>query len=289
MAYLVALFAVAQVRPVGLVLPLAVLHILPSSVSVVLSPDPGRSAVLSVGAIIVIVATVVAGGRLIGDRRVMLAEQARHLERTRIAREMHDVLAHRVSIIALHAGGLELAADPDRTQVHAAAGLISHTARLAMQDLRDVLGGLRAGESTTATAVDSAQPSAPLPSLADLPKLVEQSRAAGLPVELQMDIETAPGAQGRDAYRVVQESLTNVHRHAHAAPTSVRVQGGPAGEVVVEVRNDRAPDGRPGPVPGGAGLGMIGLHERISLGGGTLEHGPAPEGCYVVRAALPAR
>lgn len=173
--------------------------------------------------------------------------------------------------------------------MHEAAGLISQTARLAMQDLRDVLGGLRAGEPEPATAVENADPSAPLHSLADVPQLVEQSRAAGLPVELQMDIETAPGAQGRDAYRVVQESLTNVHRHAHAAPTSVRVQSGPAGEVIVEVRNDCVPDGREGPVPAGAGLGMIGLLERVSLGGGTLEHGPGPGGGYVVRAALPAR
>ena len=160
----------------------------------------------------------------------LLAEQARHAERTRIAQEMHDVLGHRISLMALHAGALEVRPDLPPARVAEAAGLIRATARQALEELRAAIGVLRDG------ARDGEAPLTPQPSLGDITRLVQESRQAGLDVALDMQVETpeeAPGALGRDACRIVREALTNASKHAPGTKVAMSVAGrpgqGPAG------------------------------------------------------------
>ena len=217
--------------------------------------------------------------------REMLAEQARQSERVRIAREMHDVLGHRVSLIALHAGGLEVKPGLP-AEVAQTAEVIRATARQALVELRQVIGILRDNaESSPGAAPDV--PPAPLPTLADIPRLVEDSRRAGARVTLDMSVAsdaTAPGPLGRDAYRIVQEGLTNVHKHVVGVPATVTVQGGPGAGLRVSVSNPLPHAGVAQHRAGGSGL--IGLAERVALAGGTLEHGPTEDGRFVVDAVL---
>jgi signal transduction histidine kinase len=129
----------------------------------------------------------------------------------------------------------------------------------------------------------------PQPTLADLPDLAEQSRAGG-PVELRDELHGAdpPDWLGRQAYRIVQESLTNARKHAAGAAVTVGLAGRPGEQLVIEVVNERARPREGAEVPvRGAGLGLVGLAERAGATGGTLEHGPRPGGGYVVRACLP--
>jgi signal transduction histidine kinase len=212
------------------------------------------------------------------------ARQARQAERARIATEMHDVLGHRVSLMALHAGGLQVRPDLPPEQVGETAGLIWSTAREALEELRGIVGVLRDGDGDPPVA-----PSAPQPSLRDIAPLVEESRRAGMNVRLDMQVdvpETAPGALGRDAYRVVREALTNVGKHARGTAVTVSVSGHPGAGLLVTIRN-RLPIGQSAgePLPG-AGVGLAGLAERVTLSGGTLTHGPDPDGDFVVNAAL---
>jgi signal transduction histidine kinase len=213
----------------------------------------------------------------------LLADQARQAERTRIAQEMHDVLAHRVSLIALHAGGLEVRHDLAPDEVRETAGLIRSTARQALEELRAIIGVLRDG-GTSGQA-----PHAPQPSLPDIAQLVEESRRAGMNVELDMQVEApegAPAALGRDTYRIVREALTNVSKHGRGTAATVSVSGRPGQGLHITIRN-RLPLHRPAEVPlPGAGLGLVGLAERVTLSGGTLSHGPSPDGDFVVDAAL---
>jgi signal transduction histidine kinase len=206
------------------------------------------------------------------------AEQARLAERARIAREMHDVLAHKVSLIAMHAGALEVQRAPDPEQVARTAGLIRTTAREAMEDLREVLGVLRAD------AVDGAD-LAPPPRRDDIARVVDASRAAGVQAELRMDVDELPDALARTAHRVVQEGLTNVHKHARGAATVVTVAGRPCAGLHVEVVNCR-PVGVAALLPG-SGAGLSGLAERVGLLGGTLESGPSADGGWRLAAWLP--
>ncbi len=220
-----------------------------------------------------------------GEQR-LLAEQARAAERARIAREMHDVVAHRVSLVALHAGALSMRPDLPPDEIARTAELIRTTARDALEELRGVVGVLRGPDSEPA-------PQAPQPTLADIPRLVEDSRKAGVRVDLTVDVPRAadaPGPLGRDAYRIVQETLTNVHKHARGAATVVSVTGGPGEGLRVVVRNRLpAAAGRstfPGsPLPG-AGAGLLGLTERVDLSGGTLRHGRTSDGDFEVAADL---
>jgi len=211
------------------------------------------------------------------------ARDARSSERARIAREMHDVLAHRVSLIALHAGGLQLRPDLPPPDVERTAGLIRETARQALEELRGVIGVLRDDNGP-----DRA-PQAPQPTLRDIARLVEDSRSAGANVDLDIRVEqldTAPGALGRDAYRIVQEALTNVHKHARGTATAVSVTGSPGHGLRVTVSNRLPLSGDPGPSLPGAGMGLVGLSERVTLAGGTLSHGVNANGQFVVAAEL---
>ena len=214
----------------------------------------------------------------------LLARQARQAERARIAGEMHDVLGHRVSLMALHAGGLQVRPDLPPEQVRDTAGLIWSTAREALEELRGIIGVLRESDGALAGV-----PSAPQPSLRDIAPLVEESRRAGMNVRLDMQVEepdTAPGALGRDACRIVREALTNVSKHARGTAVTVSVSGRAGSGLLVTIRN-RLPIGQPAgePLPG-AGLGLVGLAERVSLSGGTFTHGRSPDGDFVVNAAL---
>jgi signal transduction histidine kinase len=208
----------------------------------------------------------------------LLADQARQAERARIATEMHDVLAHRVSLIALHAGALEIRPDLPAAEVEQAAGLIRSAARQALTELRDVVGVLRDKENV---------PHAPLPTLKDIEPLVAEYQQAGLNVQLDMQVESpdgAPGPLGRDTYRIVREGLANVSKHAKGTSAQVRVAGRPGDGLRVVVRN-KLPVYRAPELPG-AGLGLVGLAERVELSGGTLTHGPDHTGDFVLTAAL---
>ncbi|MEU8044312.1 histidine kinase [Micromonospora echinofusca] len=210
--------------------------------------------------------------------------QARHLERTRIAREMHDVLAHRISLLSLHAGALEFRPDAPPEEVARAAGVIRGSAHAALQDLREVIGVLRA---ETVTAED---PERPQPTLGDLPALVEESRAAGVRVGVR-DVVTAgeqvPAAVGRSVYRIVQEGLTNARKHAVGAAVTVDVAGAPGDGLTVEVRNRWPVGGVADPAIPGAGTGLVGIAERVSLAGGRLEYGRDDSGDFRLAAWLP--
>ncbi|MGW0506911.1 sensor histidine kinase [Micromonospora sp. NPDC003241] len=209
--------------------------------------------------------------------------QAQQLERTRIAREMHDVLAHRISLLSLHAGALEFRPDATAEEVSRAAGVIRGSAHAALQDLREVIGVLRADTSLTA------EPERPQPTLDDLPALVAESRAAGTRVDLRdrvSDPEQLPAGLGRSVYRIVQEGLTNARKHAAGAAVTVGLSGGPGDGLAVEIRN-RWPVGEVVPAIPGTGTGLVGVAERVTLAGGRLEHGRDDSGDFRLAAWLP--
>jgi signal transduction histidine kinase len=203
--------------------------------------------------------------------RELRAEQARSAERARIAREMHDVLAHRLSLLVLHAGVLRdqalagtITADPERLTDR--LELLRTTAARSLDDLRDVLGALRADQP----------PDSPAPALRDLTELAAEAAQAGQQVELAVtgEPESIPTTHRLAVYRLVQEALTNARKHARTAPVTVRVRyGAPA--TTVDVHNG---PGRPGEAttggPRGAGYGLVGLAERVGSLGGRLDAGP---------------
>jgi signal transduction histidine kinase len=222
--------------------------------------------------------------RLEAEQRAR-AEQAREAERRRIAREMHDVLAHRLSLLSVHAGALEFHADAPPGEVAEAAGVIRASAHAALQELRAVIGVLREGG-------DGAAPEPPQPTLGQIPALVDECRAAGMRVHCTIGVPDAaalPAGLGRTAYRIVQEGLTNARKHAPAAAVEVEIAGAPGGPLTVEVVSRRpvaAGVGARSAVPG-AGSGLIGLSERVALAGGELVHGARADGDHVLRAELP--
>jgi signal transduction histidine kinase len=208
------------------------------------------------------------------------AERARAQERSRIARELHDVVAHRVGLMVLHAGALEVSlADPAAARQ---AALVRETGREALRELRDLLGVLR--EGSDGVLLD------PQPTLADLERLVQQSRDLGMEVSVAVDgpRRQLPATVERAAYRLVQEALTNVHKHAANATTEVGVCYRP-GRLEVAVRNARPADGpHPGLDLAGGGHGLVGLRERVTLLGGSFQAGPRLDGGFEVRASIPA-
>ncbi|MER7752120.1 histidine kinase [Kitasatospora sp. NPDC097643] len=248
--------------------------------------------------------------------RELRVEQTRAAERARIAREMHDVLAHRLSLLVLHAGVLRdqaragtVAADPDRLTHR--LELLRTTAARSLDDLRDVLGALRAdppphstdaggagglaGAASVARVAGAAGPPVPdgttrvpAPALRDLTELVGEATQAGQRVELALvgDPETVPTTHRLAVHRLVQEALTNARKYAHAAPVTVRVSyGTPA--TTVEVRNGPGEAALNGPGSGG-GYGLVGLTERVGALGGHLDAGPDGGGGFRLSARLPA-
>ncbi len=228
-----------------------------------------------------LVASLHERARRLEAEQLLRVEQARDAERRRIAREMHDVLAHRLSLLSLHAGALEFRRDASPEEVAEAAGVIRASGQAALEELRAVIGVLREKD-------DGAMLEAPQPALAQIPALLDESRAAGMDVrweERRAATDAVPSAVGRAAFRVLQEALTNARKHARGAPVDVSLDRGPP--MVLEVVSGRASelvdDGR---LPG-AGLGLVGLAERVALADGSLEHGEDPAGRFVVRATLP--
>jgi len=255
---------------------------------------------------IVGIALLVVIGIAIGQRRALLLslreraallerdqqlreDRAREQERAHIAREMHDVLGHRLSLVALHAGALEYRGPgltPDETA--AAAGVVRAEAHSALTDLRDVLGVLRDPAATGGDEVTGTAP--PQPTLVDLPALLDQARAGGATVRARVDADGAavPTAVGRHAYRIVQESLTNARRHAPGQPVDVVVETVPGPGVRVVVSNPLTDGPAPADASGHtAGHGLRGLAERARLVGGSFRAGSDDGRLHVVEAVLP--
>ncbi|WP_409186050.1 sensor histidine kinase [Amycolatopsis sp. VS8301801F10] len=208
--------------------------------------------------------------------RDLLGERAVAAERRRIAREMHDVVAHRVSIVALQAGALSVRAKDDETA--RLAEVIRESSSAALNELRDILRVLRD---------DGPDPgSLPDPTLGGVRRLADDLAAAGAQVRASLPdpMPDVPDPVGRAAYRIVQEALTNAAKHAPGTPIDVRLSTSD-NELVVEVANPLA--GSAG-LPG-AGYGVLGMRERATLTGGTLSAGPDGAGSYRVRAAFPLR
>ncbi|MDL4770920.1 MULTISPECIES: sensor histidine kinase [Thermomonosporaceae] len=208
----------------------------------------------------------------------LLAERARGEERTRIAREMHDVVANRVSVMVVHAGALKAIAARDPERAAETAGVIGDMGRQALEELRQVIGVLRQGEE--ALPQDA-------PTLLHVRELIGQSGAAGLRVDLSVRGEDRPmpATVGRTVYRLVQEALTNVHKHAAAADTRIDLRVLPEA-VEVEVTNGASGGAPQHGLPSG-GNGLVGLRERVNGLGGFFEAGPSAEGGYALRARIP--
>jgi signal transduction histidine kinase len=210
-------------------------------------------------------------------------EHIRYAERTRIAREMHDVLAHRISLLSLHAGVLEFRPDAPSEEIARAAGVIRASAHQALEDLRVVIGVLRDGP-------DGQEPQPPQPTLVALPGLLEESRAAGMRIQAEVslpDLAAVPDAIGRHALRIVQEALTNARKHATEAPVELRLDGAPGQGLTIEVRNPTPALATAEPKIPGTGAGLLGLTERATLSGGRLEHGLDDHGQFRLHAWLP--
>ncbi|MFD2339964.1 two-component sensor histidine kinase [Clavibacter tessellarius] len=312
LAALIALVSLAarrrprEIAPVALAWILAIggwelsgLALLPSTSG----EHPLLAAVLVAGVGLVIAVGLYVGGRrellaslrerarLADEEQALRAAQAADHERTRIAREMHDVLAHRLSLVALHAGALEYRDDLDPGEVRRTAGVVRDNARTALTELREVLGVLRDPQGSPAAAP-------PQPTLADLPALLDEARALGVAVRVDVadgtrdDLPRLGVTTSRHAYRIVQECLTNARRHAPGAPVEVAVSGRAGGELRIAVANPLPGDAVDGDVAAApadgapAGHGLTGLAERARAVHGTL--GVARiDGRHVVEAVLP--
>ncbi|MGH3797416.1 MAG: sensor histidine kinase [Pseudonocardiaceae bacterium] len=208
--------------------------------------------------------------------------EARLLERTRIAGEMHDVLAHRLSLLSTYAGALEYHPGAPPDQLAKAATVIRDSAHQALQELREVIGVLRYEPGSVGTGQ-------PQPTLSDVAALIEECRDAGMRVDLQdgtLDAAEVPTSTGRTVYRIVQEGLTNARKHAADQPVRVQLGGVPGGQLTVDISNSlpRCPQA---PTAPGSGTGLIGLIERVVLAEGELQHGPDPNGAWRLTARLP--
>ncbi len=261
-----------------------------------LQPDNGDPWWVELIVNVVVTVGILGWGLYIGSRRELMrtleqradraeaeqelrVSQARSNERARIAREMHDVLAHRISQISMHAGALGFRSDLGAEELRANANVIRDLANDALADLRGVLGVLR-DPGTGELA------SAPQPTFSDLPALVEQAREAGVHVEFADRLpadELVPDVVGRTLYRIVQEGITNAGKHAPGAMVRIEVSGSPDAGIAVVLRNPLGfgPTRTPG-----SGLGLIGLAERAQLRGGSLE-GRRDGEHFVLRGWIP--
>jgi signal transduction histidine kinase len=249
-------------------------------------------------AIVSIIGVTIGWGLYIGSRRELLStlrdradraesqqatrvEQARMAERSRIAREMHDVLAHRISLVSMHAGALTFRPDLSAQEIHNAAEVIQENSHLALTELREVLGILRDGPGDAA-------PELPQPSAVDIPSLIGEARSTGMKIDYENEADLAwlPDSVGRTLFRIIQEGLTNVRKHAPDTLITVRLAGSRDAGLSVDIRNPlqigdarvQAPE---------SGLGLIGLAERTALAGGRLSYTIDPDRAFVLHAWLP--
>jgi signal transduction histidine kinase len=283
-AMLAALFTVAVHRSKGVSSAVFLFSLLAAGAYTVLRPDPQLPPTLVLLLGVATQSAAFGWGLAIQHQRQLVTrartearlrtEQAQMEAREAVAREMHDVLGHRLSLLSVHAGALEYRPDAPAEDVARAARVIRESAHQALQDLREVIGVLRAPVGEL-----------PQPTVADVPELVAESRRAGMDVDLRHDVPGAvPDTVGRTAYRVVQEALTNARKHAPGAAVTVTVAGSAGRGLTVEVDNAAPADVHPAPAPG---QGLTGLAERVGLAGGRLEHGPTDAGGWRVTAWLP--
>ncbi|GAA3447336.1 sensor histidine kinase [Planomonospora venezuelensis] len=244
---------------------------------------------IEIGVIGVLLTAAWAVGAVVRWKRDTTARLVRHLadaavtdERRRIARELHDVIGHSMSLIAVKATVANHVADARPQEVRAALAVIEQTSRSTLTEIHRVLDLLRADD-------DPRQAPLPAPGMADLPELAAHARSAGVEVELTVPRETAlPAAVAMSVYRIVQQALTNVITHVGPTRCSVTVDVD-GREAVIEVVDDGPRHGRP-PRPGHdgrGGHGLIGMRERARMYGGTFDAGPRPEGGFRVSARLP--
>lgn len=295
-ALLIALFTVAVRTPAVATAVVFVGSVLALGVLQTLRPEPTLPWWGVLAFLVAVHVAVVVWGLLVRSRGQLIAslrdraaaaevearlraEQIQHEARETLAREMHDVLGHRLSLLSVHAGAMTYHRDASREELDRAAEVVRENAHRALQDLREVIGVLRAPVGEL-----------PTPGVADVPGLVEEAVRAGTPVELRDDagVTTAGpavgSAVGRTLYRLVQEGLTNVRAHAAGAAVVVRITGEPGDHLAVEVVNSRPSDA---PGRAGSGNGLRGLAERAALIGGRLEHGPTDAGGWRVGMWLP--
>lgn len=297
-AAMVALFTAAVHRPFRYVAWIAAGNLAIIPFFYWLRPDPDLPYLAVVALVTLFILLVTSLGMFVRSKRHLMlslrdrarraeteaglrAERAQRLAREAIAREMHDVLAHRLTLLSVHAGALEFRPDAPREEITRAAGVIRESAHEALQDLREIIGVLRAADGDEAGG-------RPQPTLAALDALVSESRQAGMKVILDNhvgDPAAVPASVGRTAYRIAQEGLTNARKHAPGAEVTVRVAGAPGDGLDITVHNP-APGTEVPHVPG-SGQGLIGLTERATLAGGRLRHRATGDGGFEVRAWLP--
>jgi signal transduction histidine kinase len=207
------------------------------------------------------------------ERRAIAAE------RSRIARELHDVLAHSLSVMVVQSGAARRIVERDPERAAQAAELVRETGREALVELRHLFGPVRRGEGEALSGP---------PSISRIDQLAERARGAGVSVELSVEgtpVDLPPGVD-LTAYRVVQEALTNTLKHAGSAHATVTVSYG-RGEVVIAVEDDGRSGG--GALDDGGGHGLVGMRERVGLDGGVIQAGPREQGGFAVRVRLPTR
>ncbi|WP_089106882.1 sensor histidine kinase [Streptomyces hyaluromycini] len=297
-AAMVALFTLAVHRPFRYVAWIGGVTLALVPLFYWLRPDPDLPYLAVVILVVLFSLLVVSLGMFVRSKRQLMvslrdrarraeteaglrAERAQRLAREAIAREMHDVLAHRLTLLSVHAGALEFRPDAPQEEIARAAGVIRESAHEALQDLREIIGVLRAADGDEAGG-------RPQPTLAALDALAAESRQAGMKVILDNhvgDPAAVPASVGRTAYRIAQEGLTNARKHAPGAEVTVRVTGAQGDGLDITVHNP-APATEAPHVPG-SGQGLIGLTERATLAGGRLEHRATGDGGFEVRAWLP--
>ena len=279
------------------VIGIGVLNMVMGQVYAALFPmaTPGSSWWIELPAMVAVIVGMLGWGMYIGSRRELVwtlqqraeraeAEQelratiARDNERTRIAREMHDVLGHRISQISMHAGALTYRTDLDAAALREGIEDINVKAQEALTDLRGVLGVLR--DTETGELLDR-----PQPTHADVSELVAEATGAGMRITLDDKIQGGPVAAGlgRTLYRIIQEGITNAGKHAPGTTLAIRLSGSPELGVEFELTN---PSGFTTSSGQGGGLGLVGLAERAALAGGKLEH-QLIQGAFILRGWLP--
>ena len=234
------------------------------------------------GVVVMVLLRIVVGGR---DRMLQLAERERQVaareavveERARIARELHDVIAHHVSTMVVQAGAERRVLGPGQDETREVLGTIERVGRGALGEMRRMVAMLRQ---------EPGEELVPQPQLADVPVLVEQLRAAGLPVELTVtgQVRELPVGIELSSYRIVQEALTNALKHAGDASAAVALDYGDDTLEIVVSDNGRGPASE-----GSDGHGLVGMRERVTMYGGQLQAGRAHGGGFAVRVRLPVR
>lgn len=295
-----ALVSVSTRRRWREIIPLAILCLVANVVAVEFFSTPAEEddpVLVQYAVTAAATAAMVAWGMYIGSRRELLAswraralaseaeqqarvQQARSMERARIAREMHDILAHRISAMSMSAGALAYRTDLTGEQVRETAKTIQETSHLALTELREVLGVLREGPG-------DAEPEEPQQQAPDIPALVEEARTLGMRIDsrCEIDVATLPPAIARTLYRCVQEALTNARRHAPNVPVTLHIRGGEDHGIDLLVENP-LPLSVPAtaPVPG---FGLVGLAERVGLQGGRQSATVSEDKRFLLHVWLP--